>query len=80
MKFMYKEYRDIYDMDTEKIYVLMMTTYNKYNYFTMIINQIDKYHKFALEGGQDMSEAMIIYKGVTLITNITMFHHYIQER
>ena len=52
----------------------MMTLYYMEKTFAKLIKQTDKGRTFALEGGQDISEYMMLYKGVPLIENTTMLH------
>ena len=42
--------------------------------FAMLMKTIDKGWTYVLVGGQEMTEAMMVSKGVTLITNTEIFH------
>ena len=66
-------------MDTKNNYFLTITQYNMEKPFETLINQINKGQTFTLAGGQDISEAIIISKGVNLLVNTALFHQYIRE-
>ena len=77
--FIYKEYGDIYYMETKKNNVLMITPYDTEKKIVTLMNQIEKVHTFALAGGQYNSGSIMISKRFTLLANTTMFHQYIWE-
>ena len=49
---MYKEYGEIYDINTNKNNAPMTTPYDMNNPFKALIDQIDKVRTYVLAGGQ----------------------------
>ena len=55
------------EIDLEEIVVKIMGPYNPSEPVSRIIDQLEKGREFAREEGQTISDAMMIYKGITIL-------------
>ena len=74
LQHIFSSYRDINKIDLEENAVKTMGTYNPAETLAQIIKQLEKGREFAQAGGQKISNAMMISKGITLLaqTGISM--------
>ena len=75
----FSSYRAINKIDLEENTIKMMGPYDPAEPLAQIIEQLEKGRKFAGAGGQKISNAMMMSKGITLLAQTGIFDDDIRE-
>ena len=67
LQHMFSSYGEIEKIDLNENVVKMMGTYDPVETLAQLIDQIKKWRKFERQGGQKISNAMMVLKGITLV-------------
>ena len=70
---LFTSYRAIDEIDLEENAVKMMRPYDPTESLFCLIDQLEKGREFAHAGGQTIADVMMVYKGITLLSQTSTF-------
>ena len=79
MQYLFPSYRDIDKIDPKENAVKMMGSYDPAEPLAQLIEQLEKGGESARAGGQTISDAMMMSKGITLLAQTGIFNDNIRE-
>ena len=75
LQHLFRYYGAIDEIDLEENAVKMMGEYDPPETLVLLIGQLDKGQEFTREGGQTIANAMMVSKGITLLTGSSPRRH-----
>ena len=79
MQHLFSSYEAIDNIDLEENAVKIMGPYNPAEPLARIIEQLEKWREFARAGGQKISGAMMMSKGIALLAQKVIFNYDLRE-
>ena len=79
LQHLFSSYRAIDKIDLEENAVKMMGPYDPAEPLYRSIEQLEKGREYVQAGGQMISDAMMVYKRITLLEQTTVFNKDIRE-
>ena len=72
---LFREYREINDIDIKEKAIHMMRMYNPDKPLVQLIEQLEKGQEFARAGGKTIANAMMVSKEINVLTQTMVFNN-----
>ena len=75
INYLFREYREINDIDIKEKAIHMMRMYNPDKPLVQLIEQLEKGQEFARAGGKTIANAMMVSKEINVLTQTMVFNN-----